>query len=42
MDPGNYPIRLSAEGWCASSVVGGVPAVLGGVSVVATYIYSIN
>jgi len=23
-------------GWCASSVVGGVPAVLGGVSVVAT------
>jgi hypothetical protein len=34
-----YPIRLSGRGWCASSVGGGVSAVLGGVSVLATFIY---
>jgi len=39
VDPVNYPIRLSGEGWCASSVVGGVSAVLGGVSVLATLFY---
>jgi len=39
VNPVNYPIRLSGSGWCASSVVGGVSAVLGGVSVLATYIY---
>ncbi len=27
------------SGWCASSVVGGVSAVLGGVSVLASYQY---
>jgi len=39
VDPEDYPIRLNTGGWCASSVVSGVPAVLGGVSVVATLIY---
>ncbi len=35
-----YLCRVETGGWCASSVGGGVPAVLGGVSVMVTLLYS--